>query len=469
MADDFSDFAASLESAVAESEAKSNQIDADRRGVKPGDVSKEKETKTPKTPEPQDDEDDGLGEDAFVDTSYDDAVEFPDLSQIPHPDDVEDGETEDEEGSEEEAEDTEEAEDPEAESPPFDLDAALSQINGLKTSDLRKQFLREKATKNHLDQELKIAQSKISAAEQETERLRQEYLDRETAPPSVSIEEHEPYKKVLEEYKSWKERASRRIKSADAREKLAADESALRAEGARIESLPLDQYDAARAKLEKMVESRYGSHASKVMELVDEATEYETKALVIRKEFEAESKDKTSDWARESYEKRSKQLYDTVVKNYALSDEQAQENPFALQAFVQRMMKDPKTGDRVTKIFRDDVNLIHKTIQGPPPLKIDPTWSDVEKVEAQQLHAEESRKFAKHREETMPALMQDGLWARRAIPMLMKGLNELQGLKKKVKPTPTPRRPGNKSAPKENVDERERARKELDKALGLIG
>jgi hypothetical protein len=55
--------------------------------------------------------------------------------------------------------------------------------------------------------------------------------------------------------------------------------------------------------------------------------------------------------------------------------------------------------------------------------------------------------------------------------MLMKELSELRGLKKKVKPTPSPKRPG-KAKPRGKMTpdaEREHARAELDKSLSLLG
>jgi hypothetical protein len=55
--------------------------------------------------------------------------------------------------------------------------------------------------------------------------------------------------------------------------------------------------------------------------------------------------------------------------------------------------------------------------------------------------------------------------------MLMKELSELRGLKKKVKPTPSPKRPGKpkKTGKMTPEEERENARAELDKSLSLLG
>ena len=465
MADDFTDFAASLDASIQHAEKRSKEVDAERLGIDP------KEAETQEEPEEATPEEVPAGDE--IDESYNDHVEFPDLSQIPHPDDVD--ETDEDEVAEEAEEETEDEDDEEGSTEergaPFDLEATLAEIAGLKTSDLRKQFLRAKAEKTSLEQEITVAKATATKAEEETNRLRQEYLDKQTAPPQTELNDYEPYKEVLQDYQSWRERAMRRIKSGDARNKLASDETSLRAEGARIETLPASEYDAAREKLEKMVSSRYGAHAPEVMRLVDEASEFEVKAMKITQEFKDSSQEKASTWARESYEKRAKGLYDTVVSNYAVTPEQVAENPFSMQAFVHRLLNDGKEGERAHKIFKSDVDLLNKTLQGPPPLKVDPAWSDVERIEAQKLHADQSAKYAEHREKTLPTLAQDGLWARRVVPMLMKELSELRGLKKKVKPTPSPKRPG-KAKPRGKMTpdaEREHARAELDKSLSLLG
>ena len=475
MADDLSDLAASLTADVAAATERSKKADSELRGapleeVKPADEPADEETKEPTEEAPQLEVQD-IDE---IDESYHDSVEFPDLSQIPHPDDVEDGESTDLEAEEgEEDQDSEETSEDEAPEPQeavsFDLEATLKEIDDLKTPELRKQYLRTRAEKNKLEQDLEAAKTEALEAKEKAETIEKKHPEESTAPPVRDIKDHEPYKQVAKEYGEWRERAIRSIKNAKIRQLLGQDEAQLRAEGSRIEGISdPDAYDKARENLENTIKSRYGDFAPQVLTMVNEATDYEVKAARIQQEFESASQQDLQQWATDAYSKESKEVYDRVVGNYAVTPEQVKENPFAMQAFVHRVLNDPKQGERAHQIFRDDVELVQKTLAGPPPLVIEETWTNTEKQEARQLHADEIAKFARYRKEHAPVLMQDGLWARRVVPMLMKELSELRDLKKKVKPTPTPRRPGKKSAPKKTGDAREQARKDLDDALNAI-
>ncbi len=101
MADDFTDFAASLDASIQHAEKRSKEVDAERLGIDP------KEAETQEAPEEATPEEVPAGDE--IDESYNDHVEFPDLSQIPHPDDVD--ETDEDEVAEEAEEETEDEDD----------------------------------------------------------------------------------------------------------------------------------------------------------------------------------------------------------------------------------------------------------------------------------------------------------------------------------------------------------------------
>lgn len=453
MADEnpFADIASDLNSAADRTETKEAEARSDALGLAP-EATEEEENPRPEEVDQQ-----------MVDESYDDAIEFPDFSKEDLDDEPE------QEDDDADAEEDPETEDPESEDEGFDLEATLAEIKGLKTGDLRKQYLTVKAEKVKLEADLQAATKQARDAADELSAARDEYLGQATDAPAPDINAHAPYQDLLKSYADTMKRAVRRVTQPTLRSDLVENESAYRTEAASIAMMSGEEGDQAREEFEDRIGQKFGRHADAALGVIDRAAEFEIEAMEMRKGFESTSTAERVKRAREAFTTNSQELTKDLVSRYAVPPDQLKKDPFSFQSYMTRLFNDPEEGSKAQEIQRDDVDLVYKTLNGVPPLEIDDTWSTVDKRRAQEEHMKEKQKFEAIKKHEVPALVQDGLQARRNMPALIKELNELRALKGKLKPTPTPNKKVKGGRRPAKVSSREEAKAALDRAINGVG
>ena len=401
-------------------------------------------------------------------------VEFPDLS-LEGEKGEEDFEDEDEaesgvgeERTEEDLSEDEESE-PSAGTESFDLDSTMAEIADLKVPEVRKAYARVKAEKIAAEGQIAALRAEAQTAKDEVETIRSTQLDAAVAPEKIPYTEYAPFKDLNSEYGAWRTRSLRKVKNGAVREKLAQDgvEHELRTRAAAIEMLPTDKYDAARQEFENQISHQFGKDQTPaVLNLADEAAEFEIRGLEIRKEFDGAQEERGHEFAATLYKEKVANIDKALTGVFQVDAKEMETNPFSVRSVTNRLLKDSKYGNKILDFAKGDIESIQNVLSGHPPFKPDASLNPADTAEQKKLYVE-SRAKSEALKDQLPEILAQGLMAMRLLPTFAK---DMAGANKGKAPIPTKQRSNpKKKAKTEDQTTPEDARAALDRAFSLLG
>lgn len=351
----------------------------------------------------------------------------------------------------------------------FDIQKTLDSIKGMKAGDLRKVYLSTKAEKQHLELEQGKLQQRIDEQDASIEDLNNQLKVDKSRVPAMDIEQHEPYRKLAEDYKSKYKAAYNKMRKSSSKTNLRDQHKKFRVQLFELQKLDGAKFDEARQEFDESVEETFGPDAPQATAFFENAAEIEDLATEVQSEFAKSNEQNSRTYQRDVYQKYQRDMNDMFGSFYDVPDNLVEENPFTLRAYMSGLLKS-KDGKQLRKYAESDLKKVTQLSGGIAPFDPDdPKWQGMDNTVARDQWIEEHEQVERQRQGLAPELMMEGIMQRRIVPFLIRRIRELE---KKRRRTPQPngkKSLGKSKKPKSGEEELATASDELDTALANLG